>query len=267
MIQEALRAARQAALAAGKIMKDGFGVTHQIEHKGLYDLVTEIDKACEEAIVEIVSKALPSASILAEESNPNEDSGGQLVWVVDPLDGTTNYAHGYPVYCCSIALRKDGETLVAVVYDPTRDEMFEATAGGGAKCNSSPIHVSTTRELTQCILATGFPYDRCESSLTNLDKFAALTMRTQGVRRSGSAALDLCHVAYARLYGFWEYKLNPWDVSAGVLLVREAGGMVSATDGSSFDDTGSDTCATNGILHDLLVEALGQTLPQGPCYG
>ncbi len=260
-------AARQAALAAGQIMTDGLGKAHQVEHKGLYDLVTEVDKACEQAIVKILSKALPSANILAEESNADEDKDAELVWVVDPLDGTTNFAHAYPAYCCSIALRQRGRTLLGVVYDPTRDEIFEATIDGKASCNSTPIKVSQTKKLSQSILATGFPYDRCDSPLTNLDKFAALTMRTQGVRRSGSAALDLCYVACGRLDGFWEYKLNPWDVSAGVLLVRQAGGVVSATDGSPFGDTGADTCATNGLLHAELIGSLAKALPQGPCYG
>jgi len=267
VIERALAAMRQAAAAAGRLMRAGLGDARQVDHKGRYDLVTDVDRACEQSILEILRPAVPEAAVLAEESAADGDPGGALVWVIDPVDGTTNYTHGYPAFCCSLALRQHGRTLVGLVYNPMLDERFEAVRGQGARCNDTPIRVSRTSQLSQSLLATGFPYDRCERSDTNLDRFAALTMRTRGVRRGGSAALDLCHVACGRLDGYWELGTQPWDVAAGALLVREAGGTLSRTDGAPFDGTGSDTCASNGRLHRALLASLAEPLPPGPCYG
>ncbi len=267
MIERARRAARRAAAEAGRLMLVGLGSDRQVNHKGRFDLVTQVDTQCEAAILAILRSALPEAEIFAEESATGAVPDAALLWLVDPLDGTTNYAHGYPAFCCSLALRVDGRSELGLIYDPMRDERFEAVRGQGASLNDRPIRVSRTDALSESLLATGFPADRCEQPLTNLDRHAALTMRTRGVRRGGSAALDLSYVACGRLDGYWEQRIFPWDVSAGALLVEEAGGWVTRTDGTPFDGSGEDTCATNGHLHAALLASLAEPLPQGPCYG
>ncbi len=267
MIERALDTARLAARTAGRIMIEGLASARRVEHKGRYDLVTDVDRRCERAILEILRREYPDATLLAEESAADEDREGPEVWLVDPLDGTTNYAHGYPSFCCTLGLRKAGVTELGLVYDPLRDERFEAVRGRGARLNDQPIQVSPTRELTQALLSTGFPADRCEQDMTNLDRFAALTMRTRGVRRGGSAALDLCYTACGRLDGYWEMRIFPWDVVAGALIVEEAGGRVTDCAGGPFDGSGRDTCATNGHLHEALIASLAEPLRGGPCYG
>jgi len=248
-------------------MLAGLASERRVSHKGRFDLVTQVDRQCEAAILAILRDALPKAAILAEESARDEDPDGPLVWLVDPLDGTTNYAHGYPTFCCSLALKVEGRCELGLVYDPLRDERFEAVRGQGASLNGAPIRVSRTSRLSESLLATGFPADRCEQPLTNLDRHAALTMRTRGVRRGGSAALDLCYVACGRLDGYWEHRIFAWDVTAGGLLVEEAGGRVTRTDGSFYDGSGEDTCASNGHLHPALIASLAEPLAPGPCYG
>ena len=258
VLKAAMQAAHLAADAAARIQIDGLQQARQVSHKGRYDLVTEIDQASEAAILPILHKALPQAEILAEETANQADRNGPLVWLVDPLDGTTNYAHGYPIFCSSIALRAKGQTLLGLIHEPLLNERFEVVRGRGAKLNGQPIHTSTTRELTQSLLASGFPADRCEQPETNLERFAALTMRCRGVRRGGSAAMALCYTACGRLDGYWELRIFPWDVCAGALLVEEAGGKVSQIDGSPFDGSGRDTLASNGPLHQVLIDALAR---------
>jgi myo-inositol-1(or 4)-monophosphatase len=237
-----------------------------VDHKGRYDLVTDVDRKCEEVIANILQEAFPDIGILAEEST-QKATGSKEVWIVDPLDGTTNYASGYPAFCTNIALKQDGQIVLGVVYEPVRDELFEAVRSGGANKNGAPIRVSETEELSQALLATGFPYDRCEQPHTNLDHFCAMTMRTRGVRRGGSASLDLCYTACGRLDGYWEIRLQLWDVCAGALIVAEAGGRVSDLAGGEYDWSGRETLASNGRLHEALVASLADPLPGGPCYG
>ncbi|MBN2494241.1 MAG: inositol monophosphatase [Deltaproteobacteria bacterium] len=255
-LQPALDTARRAVAAAGRIQLAGLESERRVMHKSRFDLLTEVDQRCEEAVLGILREAYPQAVFLAEESSPGTDRDQGEVWLVDPLDGTTNYARGYPAWCTTVALRRDGETLLGVVYDALRDERFEAVRGRGASLNGKPIRVSRTAELGRSLLATGFPYDRCEQPETNLERFSALTMRTQGVRRGGSASLDLCYTACGRLDGYWELRIFPWDVVAGALLVEEAGGKVSDLAGGPFDGSGAQTLATNGLIHTALVDAL-----------
>ena len=266
LLQRARQAARQAARRSGRLQIEGLRASRRVEHKGTYDLVTDVDRRCQEAIVAILQAATPSLPILAEEvaaASRLPDDG----WIVDPLDGTTNYAHGYPAFCTSLALRLRGRLELGVVYEPLRDELFEARRGRGATLNGQPISVSETTELDQSLLATGFPYDRLEQPETNLDRFCVMTLRTRGVRRGGSAALDLCYTACGRLDGFWETRLFPWDVCAGALLVLEAGGRVTGLRGEDYDWSGRDTLASNGHLHQALLQALADLPPEAPFFG
>lgn len=261
-----LEVARRAARESGRIQIQGLSEKLQVDYKGRYDLVTDVDRKCEEVVTGILREAFPEAGILAEES-ANQEAGSDEFWIVDPLDGTTNYASGYPAFCTNIALKRNGEIVLGVVYEPLRDELFEAVLKEGARLNGAPIRVSKTEKLSQALLATGFPYDRCEQPDTNLDRFCALTMRTRGVRRGGSASLDLCYTACGRLDGYWEIRLQPWDVCAGALIVSEAGGQVSNLGGGDYDWSGKETLASNRRLHDALVASLATPLDGGPCYG
>ncbi|RME27621.1 MAG: inositol monophosphatase [Deltaproteobacteria bacterium] len=264
-MQKAAEAARGAALEAGEIQKKGLSRKLSIEHKGTYDLVTDVDRECERAISERLSRVFPGVAILAEEGA--SDTDGADCWIVDPLDGTTNYARGYPMFCVSIALRLDGKIRLGVVYEPLRDELFAALEGGPATLNGRPVAVSDTNDLEQSLLATGFPYDRLEQPETNLDRFCVMTMRTRGVRRGGSAALDLCYTACGRLDGYWETRLCPWDVAAGSFMVMRAGGMVTDLRGGEFDFTGREILASNGRIHGKMIGALAD-LPEGaPFFG
>ena len=256
-MNRAIQVARQAAQQAGEIMLRGLTGSYNIDYKGRYDLVTDIDRQSEECILNILHKAYPQATLVAEESVDGAISlQGQEVWLVDPLDGTTNYAHRYPVFSCTLAYLQDGICQAGVVYDPLRQECFEALAGAGAFLNGQKIQVSQIQSLSQSILATGFPYSRLEQEQTNLDRFCELTMRTQGVRRSGSAALDLAHTACGRLDGFWEIMLKPWDMVAGALLVQEAGGQISNCQGDEFDPASGEICSSNSLIHRELLHAL-----------
>ena len=265
-----IEAAAGAARAAGRIQRDAIaaGEALHVDHKGRYDLVTDVDRRSEQAIVRMLQAARPGSSVLAEEGGARAGtSSDDETWIIDPLDGTTNYARGYPFFCVSVALSRAGQVVLGVVYDPLRDEMFEALRGQGARCNQRPVQVSPTAELGQALLATGFPYDRLDRPGTNLDRFCAMTMRTRGVRRDGAAALDLCYTACGRLDAYWEIGLNPWDVAAGALLVLEAGGTLSDLQGGPFDWNGQEVVASNGRLHQALVSSLADPWPPGPCYG
>jgi myo-inositol-1(or 4)-monophosphatase len=247
--------ALQAAKEAGKILKDGLGRIHEISHKREIDLVTEIDHLSEERIIRIIRKEYPDHEILAEEGGKRKGSSSYR-WIIDPLDGTTNYAHGYPCFCISIALEENGEVTYGVVYDPTREELFIAEKGKGAKLNGKPISVSQTEKLTNSLLCTGFPYDIREGKETNLDNFQTFMMKAQAVRRDGAAALDLCYVAAGRFDGYWELKLSPWDVAAGSLMVTEAEGTVTDFEGRDFTLSSPKILASNGRIHQEMVEVL-----------
>jgi myo-inositol-1(or 4)-monophosphatase len=246
----------QTARDAGRVLAEKFGrASLAVTRKGEIDLVTEADLAAEQLIVERIRSHYPRHAILAEESGESEAQGGGFKWIVDPLDGTTNYAHGYPCFCVSIALEHDGEIVVGVVYDPTRDELFAAERGEGATLNGRRIRVSDADDLNRALVCTGFPYDvRDRGDFAR--HFRNFIMHSQGVRRDGSAALDLAYVAAGRFEGFWEEGLNPWDVAAGKLLVEEAGGRVSRYDGSPFSVYRAPVLASNGLVHDAMMRVL-----------
>jgi myo-inositol-1(or 4)-monophosphatase len=249
----------QAARDAGRILSERYGRAIQITNKGVIDLVTESDLAAERLIVERIRSYYPRHAILAEEGGEVETVGAQSAeykWIIDPLDGTTNYAHGYPVFCVSIALERAGEVVVGVVYDPLRDELFAAERGEGATLNGRRIRVSETDDLNRALVCTGFPYDVRERS-EFIRHFANFIMHAQSVRRDGSAALDLAYVACGRFDAFWEEGLRPWDVAAGVLLIEESGGRVSRYDDSPFDIYTPPIAASNGLLHQDVLRVLG----------
>lgn len=217
------------ARGAGEILRDGYGKQHKINRKGRIDLVTEVDRQSEDYLLGLIRSHFPKDSIDAEESGIHTGAGAAR-WYIDPLDGTTNYAHGIPIFAVSIAYAVHGQVQLGVVYDPMRNECFCAERGKGARLNGTPLSVSDTSEFTRSLLVTGFPYET-ENGKDNLEHFAHFTLRTQGVRRLGSAALDLCYVAAGRFDGYWELTLRPWDMAAGALMVEEAGGRVSRVTG------------------------------------
>lgn len=260
--QTFLDIATTAALAAGAVLEKHWGNITDIQEKGSGgDLVTEVDKASEAVLLEVLQRHLPDHAILAEESGQiNPDESNPYLWAVDPLDGTTNYAHGFPVACVSVGLLIHGKPEVGVIYNPFYRELYQAAKGRGATLNQRPIQVSQTAQLSQSLLATGFAYDRRETPDNNYAEFCYLTHQTQGVRRAGAAALDLAAVACGRYDGYWERGIKPWDVVAGIILVEEAGGKVTAYDGSPVDLKSGRILATNGALHEALSQAL-QTTP------
>lgn len=267
-LQIFLEIATEAALAAGAVLQSYFGKLDAIVEKGRPgDLVTEADKASEAVILEILHRHLPNHSILAEESGLLGNSESEYLWAIDPLDGTTNYAHQYPFFCASIGLLIAGVPQVGVIYNPFHDELFRAAKGLGATRNRCPIQVSQTAELSKSLLVSGFAYDRRETSDNNYAEFCHLTHLTQGVRRSGSAALDVAHVACGRVDGYWERGIAPWDVAAGVVLLEEAGGKVTAYDGSPLSIESGRILATNGHIHASLSQELLQVRGQGLAIG
>jgi myo-inositol-1(or 4)-monophosphatase len=239
------------AREAGALLMDFFRQRVKIEYKGDADLVTVADRKSEALILERIRKQFPSHDVMGEEGARIE-SGSDYRWYVDPLDGTTNFAHGFPVFCVSLAVQYRGRGAAGVVYDPTRDEMFVAEQGRGAFLNGERIRVSSTSRLAECLVGTGFPSHKRHKS-PNIYFYHQITLRTHGVRRAGSAALDLCNVACERFDGFWEFNLNPWDTAAGVLIVQEAGGRVTNFAGGPFELDSRETLASNGLVHDALV--------------
>lgn len=254
-MKEYLELASDAAVSAGKILREGIDKIAWVEHKGEINLVTEMDLKSEALIKQKINDAYPDHQILAEESDEPEETSN-FRWIIDPLDGTTNYAHGFPLFCVSIALEIEGAIEMGVVFDPTRDELFTATRGGGASLNGKAISVSETNELNKALIATGFPYDLRTSEVNNFDHWDRMILRAQAVRRAGSAALDLCYTAMGRFDGFWELKLFPWDVAAGALIIKEAGGKVSHLGGESLSIYSREIVASNGRIHDEMVEVL-----------
>jgi len=241
------------AREAGELLMGYFARRVPIEYKGDVDLVTEADRASEALIMDRILARFPRHDVLGEEGARRE-TGSDYKWYVDPLDGTTNFAHGFPVFCISLGLEHKGQLIAGVVYDPARGEMFSAEKGSGAYLNQRRIHVSKTARLIESLMATGFPSHKRHKN-PNIHFYHQITLRTHGVRRAGSAALDLASVASGRFDGFWEFNLNPWDLAAGVLLVEEAGGQVSGFQGQPFRLADRDVVATNGLIHaDLLRE-------------
>lgn len=252
-----LQAACRAALLSGRIIRDRYGKPHQIRHKGSIDLVTEADLASEKAIVDSLLQDLPDIPIMAEESR-NEYSDGMRgpTWVIDPLDGTTNFAHGFPYFGVSIGYAVDGIPQAGVIYCPLQDELFCACRGKGAWLNGSRLGVSAAADLQHALVATGFPYDVHGTLPQVIDTLRRVLPAVQDVRRAGAAALDLAYVACGRLDGFWEMNLKPWDTAAGVLLVEEAGGAVSAFSGGRFSLFRPEVVASNGLIHQALLALL-----------
>ncbi len=258
-LQIFLDIATEAALAGGAVLQSYLGkVEDETTEKGRPgDLVTVADKASEAVVLETLRRHFPSHAILAEESGKLGNQNQEFLWAIDPLDGTTNFAHQYPFFSVSIGLLINGVPQVGVIYDPCHDELYRAAQGLGATCNRRKIKISQTSELGKSLLVTGFAYDRRETPDNNYAEFSHLTHLTQGVRRSGSASIDLAHVACGRLDGYWERGLSPWDIAAGVILLREAGGKVTAYDGTDFNIESGRILATNGHIHQSLSHELG----------
>ncbi|MBU9888822.1 MAG: inositol monophosphatase [Candidatus Omnitrophica bacterium] len=239
---------------AGKIVKTNFGKPQKISKKGVFNLVTEVDKAAERAIVDLILKKFPRHAVLAEESPAVEGSEGR--WIIDPIDGTTNFAHGFPTVSISIAFEREERLEMGGVFDPFRKELFFAERGKGAVMNGKKIRVSKVPALSDALLATGFPYDRDKNPDDYLAMLRAFITRIQGVRRGGSAAIDLCYVACGRFDGYYEMKLSPWDKAAGMIMVQEAGGRLTDFSGNPLTLLGIQNLATNGRIHEAMLAAL-----------
>jgi myo-inositol-1(or 4)-monophosphatase len=239
------------AREAGALLMPYFRRRVTVEYKGEADLVTEADRNSEALIRKRIQALWPDHDVLGEEEGL-VDTGSEYRWYVDPLDGTTNFAHSFPMFCVSLGLEHKGQRIAGVVYDPTRDELFAAEKGSGAFLNGEPIRVSKIAKLKESLVATGFPSQKRHKN-PNIHFYHQITLLTHGIRRAGSAALDLCYVAAGRLEGFWEFNLNPWDTAAGVLMVEEAGGRVSGFDGSPFKINSNETLASNGSIHQQLL--------------
>ena len=248
--------ALEAAAVAGQILLDYARHGFQIEYKHAIDLVTDADRKSEQVIIDTIRRAYRHHDILAEERGMESVGVSPYKWVIDPLDGTTNFAHGFPMYCVSIGLEYRGKIVLGVILDPTRQELFVAVSGQGATLNGNPIRVSRSAELNAALLVTGFAYDFRESTHNNLDYFTRFCLVARGVRRTGSAAIDLCYVAAGRFDGFWEMKLHPWDMAAGSLMVTEAGGRMSDFKGGSFSIYGQEMVASNDLIHNEMLAVL-----------
>jgi myo-inositol-1(or 4)-monophosphatase len=256
-MKEVKEFATEIARETGTFLRDRLNSAHTIAYKGEINLVTEADRISEEMITSKINRLFPEHDILAEEFT-YASKGSDFRWIIDPLDGTTNYAHGYPVFCVSIALQKVDEIILGVIYNPMLKEMFVAEKGQGAFLNGREIHVSFTTTIAQSFIATGFPYDIREDSQNNLNYFNEMIMKARAIRRAGSAALDLAYVAAGRFDGFWELKLNPWDTAAGWLLVEEAGGLVTDFNGNGYFLESSVILASNGRIHKELMDVLNR---------
>ena len=254
------RVARAAVAEAGTQVRHAWRERKVIEHKGVIDIVTETDREVESLITRHLRAAFPDHLIIAEEASAGmtlqPPPADRYAWYLDPIDGTTNFAHAYPNFAVSLGLARGRQRLLGIVHDPVRDETFVARRGAGATLNGEPIRVSDTDDIEQALIGTGFPYDRREHIDFYLGFLRAFMLRAQGVRRGGSAALDLCYVACGRFDGFWEWKLKPWDIAAGALIVEEAGGTVTNFDGGPLDLFGEQTLASNGRLHAAMIDIL-----------
>jgi len=246
------------AREAGSLLMEYFRQHVKIEYKGDVDLVTVADRKSEALILERIRHQFPTHDVMGEEGARIE-TGSEYKWYVDPLDGTTNFAHSFPVFCVSLAVEHRGQRVAGVIYDPTRDEMFTAELGSGARLNGQPMHVSTIGNLGESLVGTGFPSHKRHKN-PNIYFYHQITLRTHGVRRAGSAALDLCNVASGRFDGYWEFNLNPWDTAAGVLMVEEAGGKVTNFSGGPFQIASRETLASNGLVHNALLHEFQEIL-------
>jgi myo-inositol-1(or 4)-monophosphatase len=255
-----LTTAIEAVRRAGRMQLEAFGRGFDVRKKGVIDLVTEVDLAIERAFRELVAQRYPDHDVLGEEFGApgTERPAARHCWILDPIDGTTNFAHGLPIFCASLALEVDGEVTLAAVYDPTRDELFTAERGRGAWLNGERLAVSGTNRLVDSLLVTGFPYTVHEESEEMLGLFGAFISESRAVRRLGSAALDVCYVAAGRMEGFWERGLGPWDIAAAALLVEEAGGRVSDLDGRPFVLRTGRLLASNGRVHDEMLATIAR---------
>jgi myo-inositol-1(or 4)-monophosphatase len=251
-----LTTAVEAVVRAGDIQLAHFGRALRVDKKGIIDLVTDVDVAVERMFRDLVGGRFPDHQVLAEEMGGSATVPPGPCWVFDPIDGTTNYAHGLPIFCASLALEIDGVAQVAAVYDPNRKELFTAERGGGAFLNGRPLRVSSAATLVDAMLVTGFPYDVHSRVDEIVGLFGAFVARARAVRRLGSAAIDLCYVAAGRMDGFWESDLKPWDIAGGSLIVSEAGGRMTKMDGTPFTSRGQHVLATNGLLHDAMLDVI-----------
>ncbi len=251
-----LTTAVEAVVRAGDTMMARAGGAVRVDKKGTIDLVTEVDIAIEQEFRARMAQRFPDHAILGEEMGGSAAIPDGPCWVFDPIDGTTNFAHGVPIFCSSLAFEIDGVAQVAAVYDPNRRELFTAERGGGAFLNGAPMRVSSAESLIDSLLVTGFPYDVHARLDETLQLFKAFVGRARGVRRLGSAAIDLCYVAAGRLDGFWERGLSPWDIAGGALLVEEAGGRVSTLSGGTFGSRGREVLASNGLIHEAMLDAI-----------
>ena len=249
------------AREAGALLRERIDDRHTVQYKGEIDLVTEVDRLSEALIVKKIRDSFPDHGILTEES-PEMVNGSSFRWIVDPIDGTTNYSHGYPAFSVSIALEMQGRIRLGAVYNPMLEELFIAEKGAGAFLNGRRLKVSQTAELSRSLLATGFPYDIREDRNNNINYFVSMILNAQAVRRAGSAALDLAYLAAGRFDGFWELKLLPWDIAAGWLLVEEAGGVVTDLHGAPFDLHSPHILASNGLIHAETCRLLARTDPR-----
>jgi myo-inositol-1(or 4)-monophosphatase len=261
-----LATAVEAVLRAGDLQMAQLGTDLHIEKKGEIDLVTEVDLAVERMFRALIAERFPDHQVLAEEFDSTANDRARHCWIFDPLDGTTNYAHGLPIFCSTLGLEIDGVLEVGAVYDPSRRELFTATRGGGAFLNGRPLHASGVASLLEALLVTGFPYTVHDHDTGHelVSLFHAFLGKAQAVRRLGSAALDLCYVAAGRLDGFWERDLKPWDMAAGALIVEEAGGRITGMDGAPFSVRGRHLLASNGKLHAAMLDTIATWRTQRP---
>lgn len=254
-LEHILKVAIDSSKAAGNFILKNMQKAMKIDFKGRVNMVTEVDRGSQEIIVSRILKDFPEAGILAEESGEG-DVESNFKWIIDPLDGTTNFVHGFPCFAVSVAVEIDGDVKVAVVHDPYHHETFWAIEGRGAYLNENRIRVSGVNQLINSLLATGFPYELNEYFYKNMEIFKALYQKCQGIRRAGAATIDMCYVACGRFEGYWEFYLNPWDVAAGYLIVKEAGGKLSNAQGGKFSIYGYEYVATNGLIHDEMLSVI-----------
>lgn len=257
-MEQVRQTARKAAYAAGEILKQKLGNIEKLDYKSAFNIVTDADQASEQAVIGIIRESHPGDEILGEESGALT-TGSNRRWLIDPLDGTTNYAHGYPFFCVSIGFEEAGELKLGIVYNPVADEFFYAERGKGTWLGERQVRVSATATVSESLLTTGFPPDSRVAPYPNMTEFHYLTDMCHGVRRDGSAALDLCFVACGRIEGFWEYKLAPWDLAAGVLAVEEGGGRVTSVSGGPFELNSGHVLATNGLVHAEMISLLNES--------
>lgn len=255
--EKILEIAQEAALTAGNYLKENFDRKPAIEYKSAIELVTERDRESQQIIYQIIKKHFPNHSILGEE-DLDEVEEKDLLWMIDPIDGTTNFAHSLPIFSVSIAFLVEGKTQVGVVHAPMLQEMFYTVRGGGAFLNKKQVHVSQEKDLGKSLICTGFPYDIRESEINNLNYFNKFVLQALAVRRLGSAAIDLCYTAAGRLDGFWELKLKPWDTAAAFLMVEEAGGKVTDFSNNPFDPLMKECLASNSLIHAQMLEIINR---------